>query len=292
MKTWNQVVKDRVSHLKKRKESGDTLLQIPTGIHDLDRFGGIELGILTVIAGHTGDGKSILKLHLMEQAARAGFNVTVIDFEDPQAKTADRTLASKTGLAAFRIGRLDFSVAETLRLDAAATEVDTWGHRIKHVAGLMTADAVRAVLNDDKEAQLIMVDYAQALPAFGSSLERVIAEISWDLNMDAQKNNRAVIMFSQVKREVEERGYSQYLRQNNANGYRPGPGKSDLQWSSAMGDRAKALWYIFRPGRWARKMGLAAKDDTLEIIVDKANFGREGMVTVGWDGEHGRIYNK
>lgn len=292
MKTWDKVVRERVNKVKSQKASGDFSAQIPTGIKELDKFGGIEIGILTVIAGATGDGKSILKLHLMEQAARAGFNVLALDFEDPQEKTADRTLASKTNIASFKIGRLDVTKEEIERLELAAKEAESWGTKIKHVAGLMSAEAVKQCLKENPEAKLVLVDYAQALPAFDRSLERVIAEISWDLNIDAQRNSRAVVMFSQVKREVEERGQDTFRRTNKVDGYRPGPGKSDLQWSSAMGDRAKALWYIFRPGRWARKVGISAKDDVMEIIVDKANFGKEGLVTVGFDGEHVRIYNK
>lgn len=293
MNTWDKVVKQRADDLRARKARGETMIQVPTGIADLDKYGGLELGILTVIAGHTGDGKSILKLHLMEHAARSGLPVLVIDFEDPAAKTADRSLSAKTGLAAFKIGRLNFDQAESERLALAADEIQEWGKRITHVAGLQTAAAVKKIMADNPQARLVMVDYAQALPTSGGmSLERVIAELSWDLNIDAQKNNRAVVLFSQVKREVEDRGQAQFARTNNINGYRPGPGKSDLQWSSAMGDRAKALWYIFRPGRWARKHGQSPADNTMEIIVDKANFGKEGLVVVGFDGELGRIYNR
>lgn len=278
---------------KARRDRGESvLLQVPTGLRDLDLNGGLELDVLTVVAAPTGEGKSALKLHLARAAASAGMEVVCLDFEDPARKTAHRALASEVGIGAHKLGRLSFDADVSERLLVGARNVSSWGSRVHHHAGLLTADQVRASCGRFPDAKLIMVDYAQALPGLGGSLEREIADLAWDLGTDAQRNNRSVVVFSQTVASIEERGARRFERDGTIEGYRPGPGKSYISWARALAERAKAVWYLFRPGRWAKKHGIAgAVDDRMEIIVDKSNFSTEGVSIVGWDGAQSRLYD-
>jgi len=286
--------KDNLIRQRADRDAGrDVLVQLPTGLRDLDRNGGLELDILTVIAAPTGEGKSALKLQLARAAAQAGYEVLALDFEDPARKTAHRSLAGATGIGAHKLGRLAFEEGDVPRLEAASAEIDTWGSRVRHHAGLLTADQVREACYSNPGARLVLVDYAQALPGRDGSLEREIADLAWDLGTDAQRNHRAVVVFSQTIAAIEERGARRFERDGTIDGYRPGPGKSYISWARALAERAKAVWYLFRPGRWALKHGIAgARDDTMEIIVDKSNFSLEGLVTVGWDGAAARLYDR
>lgn len=292
---FSEVVSSEAKSLidsKARMDRGEqVLLQIPTGLRDLDLNGGLELGVLTVIAAPTGEGKSALKLHLARSAARAGLSVVSLDFEDPAAKTAHRSIAGESGLAAFKLGRLAFTEEDGARIMASAISIEPWGRLVDTYAGLLTAAQVRQALDQFPDAKLVMVDYAQALPGLGGSLEREIAELAWDLGADAQKRGRAIVVFSQTIPQIEERGARRFERDGSIEGYRPGPGKSYISWARALAERAKAVWYLFRPGRWGRKHGLDMKDDRMDIIVDKANFGLEGVTTVGWDGAASRLYD-
>ena len=101
-----------------------------------------------------------------------------------------------------------------------------------------------------------------------------------------------MVMFSQTRGKIEERGHSRFSRDGTINGFRPGPGKEDLAWATAMGERAKVLMYLFRPGRWARACGLNEKDDKLELIFAKVNFGVEGTIVTQWDGAKSVISDK
>lgn len=277
--------------LRARRQAGEEVHTfLPTGLRDLDENGGLELGVLTLIAGETGEGKSVVKLHLARAIAKLGKKVICLDFEDPLHKTGQRDLAGQTGIPVHRLSRLDFSEQEGSQILQAAAATEGWGHLVLCHAGLLTADDVRQVLADHPDAAAVFVDYAQALPG-RNGLEREIADLAWDLNEDAIRNNRAVVVFSQVTRAVQERGQRRFERDKSAEGYRPGPGKSDIAWASALGERAKAFWFIHRPGRWAKKCGLPARDDIMEINVAKANWGREGMVIVGWDGAGARLFD-
>lgn len=278
--------------LRKRTAGGEKIETfLTTGLKDLDRNGGLELGVLTLIAAATGEGKSVFKLHLARAAAMAGHKVLSLDFEDPLNKTAQRDIAKQTGIPAFKLSRLDFPESDNDRILAAAAATESWGNNVLCHAGLLEANQVRAALEEHPDAKLVLLDYAQALPGRNGNLEREIAELAWDLNSDAQRNNRAVVVFSQIVRAVEERGQRIFQSKGTVDGYRPGPGKADIAWASALGERAKAFWFIHREGRWAAKHGLDTPDRTMEIIVAKANWGLEGTIIVGWNGATASIYD-
>lgn len=132
----------------------------------------------------------------------------------------------------------------------------------------------------------------------GKTLERTLADLAWGLSSWAKKHDAAVVVLSQVKSDVGERGQSWYARyqgegwQKAVLGTRPGPSKADLAWCGALGERAKDLSYIWRPGRWARAFGYKeVKDDRLHIIKAKVSFGREGTIVLGFNGELSKLYD-
>jgi hypothetical protein len=262
---------------------------LPTGLAAWDANGGLPRGIAVCIAAPTGEGKSAVKLSLARAIAMAGFDVGCFELEDPVALTADRTFAGATGLSAAKIGKLEFEPIFLDRLDIAAHEAEPWAKRIRMVEGLVTPAEVKAALEPGGAfdgCTCVMLDYAQGLGT--TDLEAVIADIAWYLQKWAQRTNGVAVIFSQTKTELEERGKRRYERDKVIDGYRP-MGKSDVKWSSALAERCKMVVFLFRPGRWARKHGEAVKDDKMEVIFDKANFGGEGSVTVGWIGPETRL---
>jgi replicative DNA helicase len=270
---------------------------IPTGLRDFDKRAGTKRGMLTLYGAQTGEGKSIWKKHLMEAAARAGFEVDVYDFEDPPERTADRTFSTLTLLNNAKMQSLELSDKEMTRIGIALSDAEEWGDRINYHPGLRRAGEVIARIKEST-ADLVLVDYLQALPGEGEGLERTIAEFCWELNAYAQASGAAVVVFSQVTSEVEKRG----LRMLEAakrrepdgvpyvEGFRPF-GASDLNWCSAAGHRAKELGFLFRPGRYLRRFGHNARDDVMEFSFPKANFGSEGVIRVGFDGKTARLFD-
>lgn len=263
---------------------------VPTGLHTWDRNGGILRGILTVIGAATGEGKSIVKLQLARGAAVSGHRVLCLDFEDPTAKTADRAFSQVTGINNRLLGLLDIEEFDYARLEAAAEEIRGWASRVAHQAGLVSVpDCLRAMREFDGD--LILVDYAQAFPEdTGATMERTIARFAWEANKLAQDKNCAVVVFSQITREVEERGYRIYERGKfkdpdkiDVSGFCPG-GLSDISWAKSLGERAKELGYIWRENRIARKLGANVKDNRMRIVWGKVNFGEEKDMVFEFDG--------
>lgn len=297
---------DRLRDISERKARGETVeLFIPTGLRDWDERGGIERGILTVIGAATGDGKSIVKLHLAREAAKRGYRVLMLDFEDPAGKTADRSLSSVAGIDNRTIGRVAFDPFDYERLERAAREIEVWGQNIQHHTGLIDTKTCLDLMCETPGGanwDLILVDYAQVFPEDeGSTMESTIRDFSWAANVLAQEKNCAVVIFSQIKAEVEQRGnkifesWKVYGSRNNPNspdisGFCPN-GLTDIAWAKALADQCKCLLYLWRPGRRALKLipGLKTRDDRLRVICGKVSFGSEEDMEFRFDGPSATI---
>lgn len=303
MGKYIQVLRDRYASLVSDKEARDRGEDprnfIRTGFKDFDAKAAIERSILTVIGAATGEGKSIFKKHLQETAARDGLTCLDLSFEDPPERSADRTFSTMTAINNARLGMGDYTDRELLQIAIALEEAEEWAGRIDYHYGLRTAeDALRIVL--DSGADLVQIDYAQAFPEGSKGMERTIADLAWALNEDAQEKKRSVIVYSQLTTKVETRGVDRAESSRRFSkdgdkgvdiaGFRPF-GSSDLAWSSALGQRAKGLGFLFRPGRAKRRFKENVKDDTMELIWPKKNFGAEGTVVVGFDGPSARLFD-
>lgn len=294
MATLKDSLNERLAEIKTqlaRKAAGEPVHPaIPTGIGSWDRNGGVLRGILTVIGAATGEGKSIVKLQLARGAAQAGFRVLMLDFEDPKGKTSDRVFSTSTGINNRLLGLLDLEDLDLTRLEAAVVEVGAWAERVEHHQGLLDV-AHSLELMTAFTGDLVLVDYAQAFPEDeDKTMERTIAKFAWDANALAQTKNQAIVVFSQIVREVEARGYRVFERARFRNpdsfdvsGFAPG-GHSDVAWAKALGERCKDLKYIWRENRIAKKLGANVKDNRMRIISGKCNFGEEGDLLLSFDG--------
>lgn len=299
---YDEVLRARLDEIRRDRvavaRGEDPRAFIPTGLRELDRRSGIKRGVLTLFGAATGEGKSILKLHLATAAAMAGHRVLMIDMEDPLERTADRTFSTLTDVNNARIAAVSgLTDAEEERLAVAVDEAAEWAGRIEVRDGLTTADeALEEIRATD--ADEVLVDYLQGFPDGDGGLERTIARFCWDLNKWAQDERRAAVAFSQVTAGVEQRGLRAQENAQRRNpggpahveGFRPF-GASDLAWCSAAGQRCKELGFMFRPGRYRRRFSENVKDDVLELSFPKRNWGTEGTVRVGFDGKAARLYD-
>lgn len=281
----------------------------PTGLRRLDDAGLLELGVCTVVLGHEGDGKSALGLTLVEGAARAGFDAAGYWPEDPRRFIADRELARLTGTSASSLRRLKADTTGAA-LRAAAAGAREWAERVRVNDRRLTSKELIAdvVAGWTPNTRLVLVDYAQVLGAEQGAgggyenLERVLTRVVWDLNELAKDRNAAVVLMSQVRTEVKERGrrlfdswsYRNQGKTPNAQaveGYRPLAG--DGQWApSALGQKARSVLSWFRPNYWLNMHGADVTDDVAECLIVKNNYGVAGKtVRLGWDGPQTRVFD-
>lgn len=267
----------------------------PTGLAEFDAaFGGLELGVLTLVLGHTGDGKSTVLKTFAEAAARDGIASHVYFVEDPKRRTADRYLASATGIAANAMGKLDLQRKELEDIQRAAKTAD-WARHVAVQFGPVSAEEI--LYNAQKQTTvggapvgLIAVDYAQAIAGEGS-MEEVCGSTARALNVLAVERNISTVFGSQVVTDVLRRGRVRWDRnQGDVSGYLPTMG--DAMWSRRMEQYSKAMLCVFRPNRWRKELGEECEDNVMELHAPKMSFGPSGWVSLGWDGAHSRIYSK
>lgn len=305
-KRFDDAYAERVSQLEDwavRKADGSLKPQdlfIPTNLRRWDSNGGITRGVLTVLGGVDGQGKSFVKKHLATSAAKCGLKVAMIDFEDPEAKTMDREISNHTRIDSRKLGLAGFDILDLDKIFASLDEVRKWGANISYHTGLVGPDEIMEALNSmEPKPDLVLLDYAQALPEGDSGLERTIAHLAWNANVYAQVHNCGFVVFSQVKPEVSNRGHAAFWAAKkrdpeswDVSGFYPGPGTQDLAWSSAFGQRARAVGYIVRPGHYELQLGKpGAVDNRIDIRWAKVTFGNSGMLELGFDGPTGRIFD-
>lgn len=305
-KRFDQAYADRVTQLEEwaiKKVEGTLRpedLYIPTQLRKWDANGGITRGVLTVLGGVDGQGKSFIKKHLATAAAKAGLRAADIAFEDPEAKTMDREIANLCRIDSRKLGLANFDPSELDRIFSSLNEVRKWGHLISCHYGLVgPEEIIQALEAMDPKPDLVLVDYAQALPEGKDGLERTIAHFAWWANVFAQKHNCGFVIFSQVKPEVQGRGHATFHAAKrrdpdafDVSGFIPGPGTNDLAWSSAFGQRARCVGYIVRPGFYEIQLGKpGAVDNKICINFAKVTFGNAGVIELGFDGPTGRIFD-
>jgi replicative DNA helicase len=280
-----------------RDRGEDPRKMIKTGLREFDeKAGGIERSILTVIGAPTGEGKSLVKKHLQETAAKAGLKCLDLSFEDPPAPTADRTISTLTGIDNDNLAKGDYDDADIDRIAFALEDVG-WADNIDYHYGLKTPEQSLAII-EASDADLVQLDYAQAFADGEKGLEKVIRDLAWSLSENAQKKKRAIVLYSQLVGEVEQRGIARMEASRrfgkdgemDCNGFRP-QGTGDLAWSRALAQRAKCILFLFRLNRYLRKYGVDVPDNRLEVIAAKRSFGKEGRIIVGFDGKTASLYD-
>src|SRR5688572_18038294 len=177
-KTWAQVINKRAVDLEQlaiRRIEGTLKpedLYVPTGIKRWDANGGVTRGVLTVLGGVDGQGKSFVSNHLAQSAGRAELHVAQLVFEDPEEQTANRSIANQTGIDSRKLNMATFDVMDMDKIYAAAKSTESWGQYVHYHSGLVdVADAMGALedLSSDLQSQgdslgLVLLDYAQAFP--------------------------------------------------------------------------------------------------------------------------------
>ena len=305
---YSQVLKRRLAGILEEhaaiERGEDPQAFIPVGLREFDKRAGHRRKIMHLYGAATGEGKSLFKLHLMREAAKRGYKVFVLDFEDPEETTADRDFASATGINSAKIGAGSLTDKEISQIRIALKGM-AWADNITIVCGVKTGAEALELLNE-QEADLVIVDYLSALPHGKAGREQAVSDFCWGLTKYAQDFNAAVVAFSQLKAEVTARGQRMYEMDKRNRQYKNDDGtqlpniegfrgfdNTDLAWCTDAGKTAKSLGFMFRPGRHYMRLDKKCKvaDDRMEFNWPKKNFGAEGMITVGLDLASARLYD-
>ena len=282
-----------------RAQHGDTA-GISTGFKCFDaRLGGLEPGLVYVIAGRPGMGKSSLATGIAVNVARAGKRVHILSLEMSATQIGRRVLstAAKVPIYAMKGGRISNEDASALVM--AQREMANLSLTIDDTAGLTPAQvlrACRAIKRSKGGLDLVMLDHLNLLRADDAdarhggtwATERASATI---LEL-AKELEVPVLLLAQLNRGVEGREDKR-------------PTLSDLRQAGAIEQDADAVGFVFRPeyylgGEPDRKEGendekfsarrhdwQRRKDEAAgvaEVIWGKVRDGETGIDTIRFHG--------
>ena len=304
-RTIGAVVKARLDQLDRiyeaRQRGEDALTGVPTGIVALDeKLGGYQPGIVTIVAGRPGMGKSSVFLAGADAATAAGYGVHIFAFEDSEESLADRAMAGLSGVAAEAIRSMSINRGEMRQIGDALNVLKArrrW--LIEDRPSPYVDDIVRAARREQAAngTKLAIVDYVQLLRGPRGRKYRVadreqeLSDIGTELMLAAREDGIAYLLGSQLNRDCERRDDKR-------------PVVSDMRGSGTLEERAKCVVMVYRGcvygpavegvderrdergeylpdgDEWARMM---------ELLVEKNSNGRTGRVIATFDGPTMRV---
>lgn len=283
-------LKDLVAAEVERQEAEDRPRGVLSGFHQLDEaLNGFHPGEVTVIGARPSMGKTALACGLLDQIAGRGVPVALFSFEMSKAAIAQRLLSLESGIPMHR-----FRAQERLRDDEFKQLMYGKGRLekkpIKVVCGPSTATFIRTETRRmvvEEGVSIIAIDYLQLMhdpTTAGAGRVLEIGAMSRALKLLALELNIAVVLLSQLNRDVTKRGDNFRPRMN------------DLRDSGAIEQDADNIILLHREdyyhkGDQAWLVEHSAQIDVAELIIEKQRNGPPGTVKLHWHGERMRFVN-
>ena len=263
-------------------ESGQGVIGVPSGFHDLDRMtGGFKDSDLIIVAGRPSMGKTALALNIALHAALdAKKSIAIFSLEMSKEQLTERLLTSQAQIDAQRLHRGLLSEAE---FDRVSNSLGPLGEAAIYIDDSPSMDELTLQLKARQAklrhaVDLIIVDYLQLMRgrARGGDENRVqeVSSISRALKGLARELRVPVIAISQLSRQPEQRPDKR-------------PILSDLRESGALEQDADLVVFLFRPEYYKSE----EKPGVAEVIVAKHRNGPTGMVELKFRRDHTRFYN-
>lgn len=250
---------------------------LPTGFDVLDAIlGGIQIGVVTIVAGRPSMGKSALARSLADNVNRLGdCGVHVFTPEDSRKTYALRTLSDHSRVSLEKIRALEIKQGEFGTLQRAAREL--WERKnwlIDDTAGVSSDDIALRVRKHKRanNTKLVVVDYVQLLREKRVPLsdpQRHVAIASQNLVQLARSEEVAVLLLSQLSRECEKREDKRPLL-------------SDLRQAGELEQDAEAVLMVYRDDYYDDE---SERPGVTEVLVRKNKNGRTGPAELAWDAE-------
>lgn len=238
-----------------------------TGIGPLDGIlnGGLRPGKLYCLAARPSVGKSSAARAIGLNLAFGGHPVLLLSQEMPGDEVADCAIAQLGGIDGSRLQTGQLAAADWTGITSAAEQVAGLPFYVDDDGGL-TIGQIRGKARSVKGLRVLVVDYLQLSTSTlrGASTNDQVAEISKGLKQLALQMGLAVVVLSQLNREVEKRADRE-------------PQLSDLRDSGAIEqdiDAAVMLWTVREPSDGPRLVGWK---------VPKHRGGRKGRFGMFFD---------
>jgi replicative DNA helicase len=248
-----------------------------TGWLDLDRVmkSGLKPGNLIIIAGRPSMGKTALAFQLALNASKDGNPSTFVSLEMSLSEMSQRALSIESRvllskLVTHTLGAQDWgdlSLAVSNTSEAPLSIADPPSQTMRDIASCVRGE-VRS-----NGTRLVVVDYLQLIKpisAKGKTREQEVSEISRGLKELAREQRIALVVVSQLNRDVEQRTNKR-------------PMLSDLRESGAIEQDADSVWFLYRDEYYNPQT--SDSKGVCEVNVAKQRNGGTDTIRLKWQGE-------
>lgn len=272
-RTFHDIAKTSIDQVIEAGKGGHFF---PTGLVDIDRIldGGFERGVLSIIAGRPGTGKSSLIGTIIRHQAERGIGVGVLSLEMSSESIFNRLAAQISGinLSALRTGRMN--VDELSKYYSAVAQLADYKIIADDTAGI-SPSVMRLKIKRMMEmgAEIIYLDYLQLMEADGrqtANRQEEVSAISRALVKAASYYNVPLVAAAQLSRAVEMRADGE-------------PHLSDLRESGALEQDASVVILLYRD----EKIGA----NIVRAKIAKHRNGNIGTVALQFDTAHTEFRN-
>jgi replicative DNA helicase len=262
-------------------ESGQGIIGVPSGFHDLDRMtGGFKDSDLIIVAGRPSMGKTSLALNIALHAALESKKaIAIFSLEMSKEQLTERLLTEQAQIDAQRLHRGQLSEAE---YDRVSNALGPLGEAAIFIDDTPAMDELTLQLKARQakmrhNIDLIVVDYLQLMHGRSRGDDNRVQEvssISRALKGLARELRVPVIAISQLSRAPEQRPDKR-------------PILSDLRESGAIEQDSDVVMFLFRPEYYKseERPGIA------EVIIAKHRNGPTGTIELKFRRDHTRFYN-
>lgn len=276
---WERLNKD----MEARAEGRQVSIGVPTGFTFLDhKVGGLPIGVPSILMARPAMGKTSYVIAVVEGAYELGNDIPLVySNEDRWSSFAQRRLARSSGAATERIRAANVTPDEWHAMNQRVSDIAKRPEMIILAAG-MSADEICADVRRRRRrakavgvgggrtmGRLTVIDYIQRCRFDRDvyrSAEEAIAQASGAFSQLAQEEDIAVLVCSQMNRDVERREH-------------PEPELADLRGSGALEQDGKLIQAIHYPYHYDRDANEFLKD----MYVLKNTQGQPGKYPVYWD---------
>jgi replicative DNA helicase len=262
-------------------ESGQGVIGVPSGFHDLDRMtGGFKDSDLIIVAGRPSMGKTSLALNIALHAALESKKaIAIFSLEMSKEQLTERLLTEQAQIDAQRLHRGLLSEAE---YDRVSNALGPLGEAAIYIDDTPAMDELTLQLKARQakmrhNIDLVVVDYLQLMHGRSRGDDNRVQEVSSISRAPkglARELRIPVIAISQLSRAPEQRPDKR-------------PILSDLRESGAIEQDSDVVMFLYRPEYYKseERPGIA------EVIIAKHRNGPTGTIELKFRRDHTRFYN-
>lgn len=271
-KTAAELADDRLAYYDQLLRGEHINSAMATHIPGLDRAlnGGLEGGRLYILAARPSVGKSSFAEWIVLRLARDGHRGLFLSLEMPCKEVTDRAVSS--------LGEVSYELIQTGKVDGRPAPDDAWTKitdglevfrglplSVDDQAGLTLAHIrAKAFAVKRRGLKVLVLDYLQLCEGVGDTRNAELEGLTKGLKKLAKELDIAVIVLSQLNREVDKRATGR-------------PQLSDLRDSGAIEQDADVVMFLWRVQRDNQgEVGLA---------IEKNRQGRPGQILLEFRGE-------